>query len=177
MKCMILKHVSETLRIQADGRLDGFLIRNAARIASRYGSPKDHHPRRALVGGLASRRHAMSSGGIPLRLEGANKCDANQRWVWGSRVGARLGARLEAMFPQRLARPSQALPDKECAAAIHCRLSELGRSKVTCTSWWRRLTSVSSYRRSANQRTCRRRDAVRMLRSSSGRSMMPRARP
>lgn len=43
--------------IQDDSRLDGFLIRN------------DHHPRRALVGG------------IPLRLEGANKGDANQRWL------------------------------------------------------------------------------------------------
>eukprot|EP00435_Cladocopium_sp_Y103_P066944 s861_g29.t1 len=43
--------------IQDDSRLDGFLIRN------------DHHPRRALVGG------------IPLRLEGANKTNANQRWL------------------------------------------------------------------------------------------------
>lgn len=43
--------------IQEDSRLDGFLIRN------------DHHPRRALVGG------------IPLRLEGANKTNANQRWL------------------------------------------------------------------------------------------------
>ncbi|CAJ1403973.1 unnamed protein product [Effrenium voratum] len=43
--------------IQSDSRLEGVLIRN------------DHHPRRAL------------SGGIPLRLESASKSDANQRWT------------------------------------------------------------------------------------------------
>lgn len=44
----------------------------------------DLHEGRYRSDATGRRRTVRRSGGIPLRLEGANKSDANQRWVLGS---------------------------------------------------------------------------------------------